>query len=130
MAMNMKTVMETATMTWKLALVLCLWAAPALAQNVMPRTLVPLRVATVTTGGTAVQALNVDDRMGGGFLFNPSTATAPLCINELAVAAGTISAGSLVCLAPGAGYQLAPARGVVSVVSSDSAHPFAGYGVK
>jgi hypothetical protein len=91
-------------------------------------TLVPLDIATVTTGGTAVTALNAGHRTAGGWLMNPAGAAAPLCINEQAVASGTTSAGSLICIVAGASFNLAPSRQPVSVVSSDSAHPFAGEG--
>jgi hypothetical protein len=92
------------------------------------RTLVPLRISTVTTGGTAVTALNAGDRTAGGWLANPSNATINMCINEVATASGTTSAGSLWCIVPGQTYTLAPAAGAVSVITSDSAHPFSGMG--
>ena len=92
------------------------------------RTLVPLDVATVTTGGTAVTALTAGHRSAGGFLYNPSTATINLCISEVATASGTTSAGSLICIPPDRTYQLTPSANTVSVVSSDSAHAFAGFG--
>jgi hypothetical protein len=88
----------------------------------------PLDVATVTTGGTAVTALGAGERAAGGWIQNPSTATVNLCINEAGTASGTTSSGSTTCIAPGQTYNLAPAIGPVSVVSSDSAHPFSGYG--
>jgi hypothetical protein len=91
--------------------------------------IVPLDVATVTTGGTAVTALNAPHRSAGGWIQNPPSATINLCINEVGVASGTTSAGSLTCIQPGQSYTLAPSPGPVSVVSSDSAHPFSGYGV-
>ena len=98
----------------------------------VPRTnvLVPLDVATVTTGATAVTALVAGNRVAGGWLQNPSTATINLCVNEIATASGTTSAGSTTCILPGQSYVLTAAAGAVSVVSSDSAHPFSGYGLK
>lgn len=90
--------------------------------------LVPLDVATVTTGGVAVTALIAGHRTGGGFLLNPVGAIAPLCINEQGTAVGTTSAGSVICIAAGASFNLAPSPMPVSVVSSDSAHGFAGEG--
>jgi len=93
------------------------------------RTLVPLDIATVTTGGTAVAALNAGHRTAGGFLQNPPGATINLCINEISTASGTTSAGSTTCILPGQSYALAPAAGAVSVITSDSAHPFAGFGM-
>lgn len=93
------------------------------------RTIVPLDVATVTTGGTAVTALAVGHRTAGGFLYNPIGASINLCINEQGAASGTTSAGPLTCIQPGQTYTLSPAAGAVSVVTSDSAHPFSGYGL-
>ena len=93
------------------------------------RTIVPLDIATVTTGGTAVTTLNAGHRTAGGFLYNPIGATINLCINEVATASGTTSAGSLTCIQPGQAYVLAPTSGAVSVITSDSSHPFSGYGL-
>jgi hypothetical protein len=115
-----------------LCLALMALASPSRAATVMvpgTLTIVPLDVATVTTGGTAVTALNAPHRSAGGWIQNPPTATVNLCINEVGVASGTTSAGSVTCIAPGQSYRLAPSPGPVSVVSSDSAHPFSGYGV-
>jgi len=91
-------------------------------------TIVPLDVSTVTTGGTAVTALAAGERAAGGWIQNPIDATVNLCINEVGTASGTTSAGSTTCIVPGAIYTLAPAIGPVSVISSDSAHAFSGYG--
>ncbi len=93
------------------------------------RTIVPLDVSTVTTGGTAVTALTAGHRTAGGFLYNPIGATINLCINEQGTASGTTSAGALTCVQPGQAYNLAPAAGAVSVITSDSSHPFSGYGL-
>lgn len=115
-------------------LVACMLLALSSASNAATPTvpgslvLVPLDAATVTTGGVAVTALIAGHRTAGGFLLNPIGATANLCINEQGTAAGTTSAGSLVCIVPGAIYNLAPNPGPVSVVTTDSAHPFAGEG--
>jgi hypothetical protein len=92
------------------------------------RTLVALDIATVTTGGTAVVALNAGHKTAGGWLQNPSTATVALCINELGTASGTSSAGSTTCIVPGQTYTLTATPGGVSVISADSAHAFSGYG--
>jgi hypothetical protein len=105
------------------------WAA---GPNVPPKagsyTIVPLDIATVTTGGVAVTALAAGHRTAGGWLLNPIGATVNLCINEVAVASGTTSAGSLTCIEPGRTYALAASPNAVSVVSSDSSHPFSGQG--
>jgi hypothetical protein len=93
-------------------------------------TLVTLDVKTVTTGGTAVTAIAAGNRTAGGFLQNPKGATIDLCINELGPASGTTSSGDTTCIIPGASYNVAPGIGSVSVVTSDSSHPFSGYGLK
>lgn len=94
-----------------------------------PRTIVALDVSTVTTGGTAVTALTAGHRTAGGFLYNPIGATINLCINEQATASGTTSAAGLTCIQPGQSYKLAPTSTAVSVITSDSSHPFSGYGL-
>lgn len=112
-------------------LALAALASPSRAATVTvpgPLQIVPLDVSTITTGGTAVTALAAGERTAGGWIQNPSTATINLCINEVGTASGTTSAGSLTCIVPGQIYTLAPSIGPVSVVSSDSAHPFSGYG--
>lgn len=90
--------------------------------------IVPLDIATVTAGGTAVTAINAGHRTAGGWIFNPIVATVNLCINEQGVASGTTSAGPLTCIAPGQLYTLTANPGAVSVITSDSAHPFSGMG--
>ena len=102
----------------------------AVATSPGARTLVALDVATVTTGGTAVTALAAGNRTAGGWFQNPKGATIDLCINEIGTASGTTSAGSTTCIVPGQIYLVAPAAGAVSVISSDSAHPFSGMGWK
>ena len=94
------------------------------------RTLVTLDVKTVTTGGTAVNALSAGHRTAGGFLQNPIGATIALCINEIGAATGTTSAGDTTCIQPGQSYVIAPGAAAVSVISSDSSHPFSGYGMQ
>lgn len=91
-------------------------------------TLTSLDVASVTTGGTAVAALSAGHRTRGGWIQNPKGAAQDLCINEKGTAAGTTSAGDTICIAAGQTYTLAPSGNAVSVISSDSSHPFAGYG--
>ena len=86
-----------------------------------------LDASTVTTGGTAITAINAGHRTKGGWLNNPSTATTPLCINEKGTAT-TTPGGDVTCIVPGQTYVLAANGQAVSVVSSDSAHKFSGYG--
>lgn len=90
--------------------------------------LVTLDVKTVTTGGTAVTALIAGHHTKGGWLQNPVGASVALCINEIGTASGTTSNGDTTCIQPGAPYNLAPNTGAVSVISSDSSHPFSGVG--
>lgn len=87
-----------------------------------------LDVSSVTTGGTPVVALQPGHRPHGGWIHNPSVATVNLCINEKGTASGTTSAGDTTCIVPGQTYILAASNNAVSVVSSDSAHAFSGYG--
>ena len=94
------------------------------------RTKVPLDISTVTTGGVAVTALNAGHATAGGFLLNPIGATIALCINEIGTASGTTSAGSLTCIQPGEPYTITPGAGAISVISSDSSHPFSGFGLQ
>jgi len=114
------------------AIAACLAMSPAAADSVYtvngPITLVPLDAATVTTGGAAVTALAAAHRNKGGWLFNPNTATVNLCINEIGTASGTSSAGNTTCITPGQTYVLTASPNAVSVVASDSAHAFSGYG--
>jgi hypothetical protein len=95
-----------------------------------PMTINELAVSTVTTGGTAVTALAAGTRTAGGWIQNPPSATVNLCINEVGTATGTTSAGSTSCIIPGQSYNLTPSIQPVSVISSDSAHPFSGYGLE
>lgn len=90
--------------------------------------LVPLDVATVTTGGTAVTALLAGHKTNGGWIQNPIGATTNLGINEIGTATGTTSNGNTTFIIPGGVYQLAPSGDAVSVITSDSAHPFSGMG--
>ena len=91
-------------------------------------TLVPLDVASVTTGGTAVTALAAGHRTAGGWIQNPVGATTALCIDEIDTATGTTSSGNTTCVQPGQIYNLAPGTGAVTVVSSDNTHAFSGEG--
>lgn len=96
------------------------------------RTIVPLNVSTITTGGTAVTALTPNHRTAGGYLANPKAATVDLCVNEQTTASGTTTGAQsgLYCIVPGGSYNLAPSALGVSVITSDSTHPFAGYGMQ
>ena len=107
--------------------------APVTSSNGLPiepgqAVIVPLDVATVTTGGVAVTTLAAGHRTAGGWLYSPADAGANLCSDETTVASGTASAGTLTCALPGQTYLLAPSPLGVSVVSSNSSHPFSGQG--
>ena len=113
------------------ALLACAASANAATTTVTgPQTIIALDVAVVTTGGTAVVALTAGHKSAGGWIQNPVGAAAPLCINEIGTASGTTSSGNTTCIAAGATYLLTPSIGSVSVVSSDSAHAFSGYGLQ
>lgn len=92
-----------------------------------PLTQVALDVSSVATGGTAVTALSSGHASAGGWLQNPAAATASLCVSLTGTA--TTSTPST-CLAPGQGFSIPPTAGAVSVISSDSAHGFAGQGLQ
>lgn len=94
------------------------------------RSLVTLDIKTVTTGGTAVAAIAAGNRTAGGLLCNPVGATINLGINEIGTAVGTTASGDTSFIVPGQCYNVAPASTAVSVISSDSTHPFSGYGLK
>jgi hypothetical protein len=93
-------------------------------------TILPLDIATVTTGGTAVVAITAGHRTAGAWLQNPPTATINLCYNELTTASGTTTAGSLICIVPGQSAVLSPSALGVSVITSDSSHAFGGYALQ
>jgi hypothetical protein len=94
------------------------------------RTLVPLDVSTVTTGGSPVTALTAGHRTAGGWIMNPLTATANLGINEINTASGTTSSGNTTFIAPGQSYALQPSGNAVSVISADSSHQYSGMGLQ
>lgn len=93
------------------------------------RTLVTLDIKTVTTGGTAVTAISAGHRTAGGLLCNPIGATINLGVNEIGAASGTTSSGDTTFVVPGQCYTVSPAATAVSVITSDSTHPFSGYGL-
>lgn len=92
------------------------------------RTIVPLDVSTVTTGGTAVTALTAGHCTAGGMIKNPENAIQNLGINQITTASGTTSNGGTFFIVPGETFALTASANAVSVISSDSAHPFAGEG--
>jgi hypothetical protein len=102
-------------------------ASIAMCGSAQAQSLNSLDVSIVTTGGTAVTALNAGHRTKGGWLTNPSTASVNLCINERGPATMT-AGGDVTCIVPGQTYVLAANGSAVSVVASDSGHQFSGYG--
>jgi hypothetical protein len=78
-------------------------------------TIVPLDVAVVTTGGTAVTALTMGHATAGGFLVTSNAAG--ICVNQQG-AAGTSTAGGTVCVAQNQMYTLVPNGNAVSVNST------------
>lgn len=93
-----------------------------------PITLVALSVSQTTVAGTAVTALAAGSRTAGGWIQNPISATTNIGINEIGTATGTTSQGSTTFIAPGQTYTLTPSSNAVSVISTDNAHAFSGYG--
>jgi hypothetical protein len=94
------------------------------------RTIITLDIKTVTTGGTAVTAIAAGNRTAGGYIQNPPTATVNLCYNEIGTAVGTVTNGDTICIVPGASVVFFASGNAVSVITSDSAHAFGGYGAK
>lgn len=108
---------------------------PAVVGNAWPVSSIPAvstpaapDISTVTTGGTAVNAFSAGHCTRGCYLINPKAATIDLCVNGVAVASGTVTVGSLICVLPGQSLFLPARSNAISVVSSDSAHPFGGEG--
>lgn len=87
---------------------------------------VPLDVATVTTGGTAVTALTSGHASAGGFLV--SSNAAGICVNQQGVA-GTATTSGTVCVVQNQVYKLVPSNNPVSVNSTGSAVAFGGEGL-
>lgn len=85
-------------------------------------------IATITTGGTAVNAFSSGHCSGGCIIVNPKGATNDLCVNGITTASGTTTAGALICIPPGQQFGFTPRATAISAVSSDSAHAFGGEG--
>ena len=98
---------------------LCVISKPA------PLKVTSLDISTVTTGGTAVNALSAGHASAGGFVVTANAAG--ICINEVG-AAGTASSGDTACVAQNVPYYLAPTANAISVNSSSSSVTLAGYG--
>lgn len=85
-------------------------------------------ISTVTTGGTAVNAFSAGHCAKGCFVVNPINATIALCGNGVTTASGTSSNAATICAAPGQQLNFTARSTAISVVSSDSSHPFGGEG--
>ena len=95
-----------------------------------PRQIISLDIKTVTAANVAVLAINPGNRTAGGWIQNPPTATVNLCYNELSTAVGFLSNGDTTCIIPGQSAIISASQLGLSVISSDSNHPFSGYGLK
>lgn len=91
-------------------------------------TTITLDIKTVTTGAIAVNALSVGHCKYGCHIENPANASTNLCVNDIGMAAGTNTSGDNECAVPGQQVTVNPTGSAISVVSSDSAHPFGGKG--
>jgi len=90
--------------------------------------IVPLDVATVTTGGTAVNALAANHATAGGYLVTANAAG--LCVDQTTTA-GTVTGTpkTTVCVVQNQPYFLIPNTHAVSVNSTASGVALAGMGL-
>lgn len=93
-----------------------------------PRTIIPLDVSSVTTGGTAVTALAAGHAMAGGFVETANVAG--ICVDQH-TAAGTVTGtpSTTACVATNVPFYIVPSAGAVSVNSSASSVSFGGEGL-
>lgn len=88
----------------------------------MTVTPIPGTNTTVTTGGTAVQA--IPPNPNGGVITNPYTAIEPLYVNPVGVA-GTSAFGTTFALQPGQSWSVIPGQTTQTTVNAaTSAHQF------
>jgi hypothetical protein len=94
---------------------------------VKPGTLtqIALDIASVTTGGTPVNALSTTHASAGGFVITANAAG--ICVNVLG-AAGTATSGNTDCVVANQPYFIPPTANAVSVNSTASSVTLAGYG--
>ena len=91
-------------------------------------TIVPLDVATVTTG-TPATVLNANHRPAGGFLITSNAAG--FCVSENGTAGtttATVAGVATVCVAANQRYTLLPSANAVSVTSPGTGVAISGYG--
>ena len=92
-------------------------------------TIVPLDVSSVTTGGTAVTALNAGHATAGGFIVTANAAG--ICVDQRTTAGtATGTPSSTTCVAQNQVFNLVPNPGAVSVNSTASSVPFGGEGLQ
>ena len=100
------------------------------ASNVTPGSMnvVALDIDSVTTGTTAVVALNAGHAVHGGFLITSNSAG--ICVDSSGDAgAGTATAGNTICVNPNVPYYIPPTTNAISVNSTASSVTFAGNGL-
>lgn len=90
-------------------------------------TQVPLDIATVATGGTAVNALFAGHATEGGLLITANAAG--MCVNQIGTA-GTTTSGNTICVPANVSYGLLPSPNAVSVNSTGSNVALAGNGLQ
>ena len=93
-------------------------------------TIVPLDVATVTTG-TPATVLSVNHRTAGGFLITSNAAG--MCISEngtAGTATASIAGVATVCVAANQPYTLVPSANAVSVTSTGTGVAISGFGLQ
>jgi hypothetical protein len=102
--------------------------APAVPSSPGPRTIIPLDVSSVTTGGTAVTALTAGHATAGGFISTNNAAG--LCVDQHTTAGtATGTPSTTVCVAVNVPFYLVPTAAAVSVNSSGSGVALGGEGL-
>jgi len=92
-------------------------------------TIIPLDIATVTTGGTAVTALNAGHAAAGGWLATANSAG--ICVDQVTTAGTTTGTPSSTgCVAQNVPFYLVPSTHAVSVNSSGSSVSLGGEGLQ
>ena len=107
-----------------LAVPLAAHAQPVSCQRVTYN-IISLDIATVTTGGTAVNALSAGHAVCGGFVVTSNSAG--ICVNQKGTA-GTATLGDTACVAANVPYYLAPTANAISVNSTSSSVSLGGNG--
>ena len=127
--------MSRTTNRLALAVALALIAGSATAQQPFipipyKPTIVPLDVATVTTG-TPATVLSANHRTAGGFLITSNAAG--MCVSENGTAGtttGYVGSVATVCVVANQPYTLQPSTNAVSVTSPGTGVAISGYGLQ